>query len=509
MLTIRVDDVASQLASHRFNTTLRITHHELRITLINLLNEDPSVQKLSVKLTGAFAAVIVVGIVVTVILARQATATQASYVMIGTHAVQPSDLQQDLAAYYVESGGWEGLDRSLAQLVIGASNRGMMRGTMRGMMGQMMMGFTEGSILILDANGTAVASLGDQNDLAAAILAGQDDYPIRVSGERVGTLVLEGTPVTGLTGDALVAAVTRSVLTAALLAAVVAFALGTLLIRQITRPLAALNEASQQIAAGKRDVQVRAHSRDELGQLGQTFNQMVSSLQTQETLRRNLMADVAHELRTPLSGIQGTVEAMQDGVFAFTPDNLDAIHEQVLLLNRLVEDLRTLANAEAGQLSLHREAVDLAQVAARQRMVQIPQFQQKGVTLTVTAPAGLPRVDGDEERLGQVLGNLLANALRHTPTGGHVDVRLNAADGLVHLAVVDDGEGIAHEDLPHVFDRFYRGDRSRSRQTGGSGLGLAIVRQLVEAHGGSIGVESPPPGQAKGTGIFVSLQGSE
>jgi two-component system, OmpR family, sensor histidine kinase BaeS len=221
------------------------------------------------------------------------------------------------------------------------------------------------------------------------------------------------------------------------------------------------------------------------------------------------MADVAHELRTPLSGIQGTVEAMQDGVFAFTPNNLDAIHEQVLLLNRLVEDLRTLANAEAGQLSLHREAVDLAQVAARQRTVQIPHFQQKGVTLTLNASADLPRVDGDEERLGQVLGNLLANALRHTPTGGHVDVQLSAADGQVHLAVIDDGEGIAPEDLPHVFDRFYRGDRSRSRLSGGSGLGLAIVRQLVEAHGGAIRVASPPPGQAQGTGIFVSLQGCE
>lgn len=460
-------------------------------------------QQLSVKLTGAFAAVIVVGIVVTVLLARQATATQASYVMIGTHMVQPADLQQDLADYYAQNGDWDELDRYLIQLITGASNRGMMRG----MMGQMMMGITDGSILILDANGTAVASLGDQNDLAAALLAGEEGYPIRVSGEQVGTLVLEGTPVTGLTGDALVAAVTRSVLTAAVVAAVVAFALGTVLIRQITRPLAALNEASQQIAAGKRDVQVTVHSRDELGQLGQTFNQMVASLQTQERLRRNLMADVAHELRTPLSGIQGTVEAMQDGVFAFTPDNLDAIHEQVLLLNRLVEDLRTLANAEAGQLSLHKEAVDLAQVAARQRTVQIPHFQQKGVTLTVIAPADLPAVDGDEERLGQVLGNLLANALRHTPSGGHVDVQLSAADGQVHLAVIDSGEGITAEDLPHVFDRFYRGDRSRSRQTGGSGLGLAIVRQLVEAHGGTIRVASPPPGQAQGTGIFVSLRG--
>ncbi len=461
-------------------------------------------QQLSVKLTGAFAAVIVVGIVVTVLLARQATATQASYVMVGTHTVLPADLQQDLVDFYVENGGWSDLNLVLAQLVTGAENRGAMRGMMRGMMGQMM-GMIDGRILVLDADGTPVAGLGDLSDLPAAFLAGQNGYPLRVDGERVGTLVLEGTSVTGLTGEALVAGVTRSVLTAALLAALVAFVLGTVLIRQITRPLAALNEASQQIAAGHRDVQVPDQSRDELGRLGQTFNQMVSSLQTQETLRRNLMADVAHELRTPLSGIQGTVEAMQDGIFPLTPDNLDNIHEQVLLLNRLVEDLRTLSNAEAGQLSLRRQTVDLARVATRQRAAQFVQFQQKGVDLTLHVDDPLPTVLGDEERLGQVLGNLLANALRHTPAGGSVDLRLSAANSHVEIAVVDNGEGVDADDLPHIFDRFYRGDRSRSRQTGGSGLGLSIVRQLVNAHGGAIQMQSPPAEHTQGTGIYIRL----
>ncbi|MEZ4639120.1 MAG: HAMP domain-containing protein [Caldilineaceae bacterium] len=217
-------------------------------------------QKLSVKLTGAFAAVIVVGVLVTVLLARQATATQASYVMIGTHMVQPSDLQQDLATFYSQNGGWDGLDRYLLQLITGASSRGM-----RGMMGQMM-GLSDGSILILDAEGLAVASLGDLGQLTPAEMSGAGGYPIRVGLQRVGTLVLEGTPMSGLTGAELVSSVTRSVLTAALVAALVAFAIGTVLIRQITQPLATLNEASQRIAAGKRDVQVPVRSSDELGQ---------------------------------------------------------------------------------------------------------------------------------------------------------------------------------------------------------------------------------------------------
>jgi two-component system OmpR family sensor kinase/two-component system sensor histidine kinase BaeS len=448
---------------------------------------------------GVFAAVIVVGVVVTVLLARQGTATQVSHIVVGNRMVQPSALRQDLIAYYASQGSWDGLDRYLMQLVTGA-NRGMMRG----MMGQMMHMF-DGTLLVLDANGRTVASLGDLDNLSPTLRSGQDGWSLEWNGQRIGTLIVEGTPMTGLDSDSLVAAVTSAVLTAALVAALVAFVLGAVLIRQITRPLAQLNRAAKEIASGDLNVRVNIASRDEVGQLGETFNGMVASLATQESLRRNLMADVAHELRTPLTGIQGTVEAMQDGVFPLSSEQLESIHEGVLLLNRLVEDLRTLAHAEARQLSLHKGAVDLAALAARVRAAQLPQAQQRGIDLSLRVDDPLPTLWGDEERLQQILGNLLTNALRHTPNGGAVDLNLSAANGHIEIAVIDNGEGIDPADLPYVFDRFYRGDPSRSRHTGGSGLGLAIVRQLVEAHGGQVRVESPSVGRRHGTGVHVQL----
>jgi two-component system sensor histidine kinase BaeS len=232
---------------------------------------------------------------------------------------------------------------------------------------------------------------------------------------------------------------------------------------------------------------------------------MADSLETQETLRRNLMADVAHELRTPLSGIQGTVEAMQDGVFPVTTENLGVIHEQVLWLNHLVEDLRTLANAEAGQLSLERLAVDLAQLCARRIAAFQPQAAAKSITLTLHMDDAPSIVCGDVQRLGQVLSNLLDNALRHTPAGGEIRVQLAPINTEARLTVMDNGEGIDPAALAHVFDRFYRADGSRTRRSGGSGLGLAIARQLVEAHHGSIAVMSPPPGQPQGSAFTVKL----
>lgn len=454
------------------------------------------------KLTGVFAAIIVVGIVVTVVLARQGTVTQLSHFMVGNQMVQPAELQTALADYYARQGSWNGIEAVLPQLVLSASGGGMMGG----MMGHMM-GMFDSRVYLLDETGDLVAGVGDGQQSLLPGAAIEQGWPIVVSGRRVGTLVIAG-PVmtmTGVGGESLASGVTRAVLIAGLVAGLVALLLGALLVRQITRPLAALNEASQRIASGERNVRVSALSNDEVGQLAHTFNRMAESLTAQERLRRDLMADVAHELRTPLSGIQGTVEAMQDGIFPLTAENLASIHEQIVLLNRLVEDLRILAHAEAGQLSLNIQSVDLTALAARQVTAhQIP-VQQKGIELSLRAQDDLPSIRGDAERLNQVLGNLLTNALRHTPPGGCVEVSLSAQEGAVQISVADSGEGIPSDDLPHVFERFYRGDHSRSRQTGGSGLGLAIARQLVEAHGGHIWAESPPAGRNQGSGFYVLL----
>lgn len=458
--------------------------------------------RLWIKLTGAFAAIIVVGVTVTVVLARQGTATQFYHFMVGNQMMRPASLQQTLADYYATHGSWQGVDATLDRLVRSASGGGMMGG----MMGNMM-GMFDSHIRLVDDRGVVVADAGNGRGGALPASAVEQGWPIVVDGQRVGTLVIEGTAMTlsGVDEGSLLSGVTRAVLIAGLVAGFVALVLAVLLVHQITRPLAALNRASQQITAGDLDVRVPVQSRDELGQLARTFNRMAAALETQEVLRRNLMADIAHELRTPLSGIQGTVEALQDGVFPPSAENLESIHEQVTLINRLVEDLRTLAQAEAGQLSLHCQSLDMADLVARYVTAQRSRAQQAGIDLQLHVQGVLPPVQGDEERIGQVLGNLLTNALRHTPSGGSIQIRLSSTAEGVRIGVLDSGEGIPSQDLPHIFDRFYRSDRSRSRTTGGSGLGLAIARQLVEAHGGRIWAESPPPGQERGSGFYFVL----
>ncbi len=237
----------------------------------------------------------------------------------------------------------------------------------------------------------------------------------------------------------------------------------------------------------------RRHGR--FARLARSFNQMTAALQQADEQRRNLTADVAHELRTPLHIIQGNLEGILDGVYEATPEHIQATLEETHLLARLVEDLHTLAQAEAGQLSLHLAPVDITELLADAQTSFSGLAEEKGVKLTVTfegKPAELT-INGDAGRLDQVLGNLVSNALRHTPPGGDVTLHAARLDGMVQIAVQDTGEGIPEADLPFVFDRFWRGDRARSRADGsGGGLGLAIVKQMVLAHHGRVAVSSQP-----------------
>jgi signal transduction histidine kinase len=230
---------------------------------------------------------------------------------------------------------------------------------------------------------------------------------------------------------------------------------------------------------------------------------MAESLSRNEQTRRNMVADIAHELRTPLTVIQGNLEAILDGVIPPTRETVASIHEESMVLARLIADLRELSLAEAGQLELRRSPTDLAdlvrKVVARNQL----EASEKGIALSIDAEGEFPTVAIDEQRISQVVNNLLSNALRHTGRGGKVMVSANTNGNplgdqsgreiaAVTVTVTDTGSGIPVEDLPFVFDRFYRPDKSRSRSSGGSGIGLAIVKQLVEAHGGKTWVESAP-----------------
>ncbi len=238
---------------------------------------------------------------------------------------------------------------------------------------------------------------------------------------------------------------------------------------------------------------------DELDQLDAAFTLMERALDEEDRRRRRLLADIAHELKTPLTVVQASLEAMLDGVIPPSPERLTAVHGQVALLGRLVTDLRDLALAEAGELALHRRPTDLGELAAQIVDLWRPQAQEKGVEVELDVQGrGAAVADVDPDRMGQVLLNLLSNALRHVSSGtGRIRIRVASEGQRVLLEVEDNGTGISPADLPYIFDHFYRGDPSRTRATGGFGVGLSIVRSLVEAHGGSVSAENRSEGGAR------------
>ena len=259
----------------------------------------------------------------------------------------------------------------------------------------------------------------------------------------------------------------------------------------------ALTGAAGRLGMGNLDERVEVSSSDEMGQLGRTFNTMADRLRGAERQRVRLMSDVAHELRTPLTNVRGYLEAMRDGVLTPTPAAIDVAYQQAMHLGRLVEDLGLIAQADAGVLTLDFDEASLGELANSSVEAFRPAAEGKEISLRLEAQSDLPPVRMDQTRIAQALGNLLDNAVRHTPEGGEVSVSVEAVGESVRVSVEDSGEGVPEEELGQIFDRFYRVDPSRSRATGGTGLGLTIARQLVEAHGGSIRAERRPEGGSR------------
>lgn len=291
----------------------------------------------------------------------------------------------------------------------------------------------------------------------------------------------------------------RAALGAVGFAAALTLITGTLLFRQITRPLARLQTAALALGAGEMGIRVPVTTGDEVGQVGQAFNHMADRLEAQEKLRRQMVADVAHELRTPLSVIRSNLEAMLDGLITPEPRELNEVHEEVLRLIRLTEDLRLLSLADAGQLRLVKNEVDVADSIETiiHRMTAAAQAQEIKLEADIQGISTI--ITGDSDKLKQALINLVDNSLRHTPAGGRVILRARQAKNSLTIAVLDNGPGIPPSDQPYIFERFWRGDHSRSRAGGGSGLGLAIVKQIVLLHGGTITVDAPPTGGSRFT----------
>ena len=386
-----------------------------------------------------------------------------------------------LAEHYATTGTWKGAERILETARPG-----------HGMMGRGAGGMGMQTILT-DARGQVIHdTTGRYQGRRLNATALERGQPIRVGEAVVGYLLAADGPREQAFGEQ----INASILWAGMAGGLAAILLGIALTRAMVRPLRDLRDAARRIGAGDLSYRLSISSRDEIGEVARQFNEMAAALEESEQWRRRMMADIAHELRTPLAVMRGQVEALMDGVFELTSENLSPIYDQTLLLSRLLDDLRDLALADAGQLHLERTEVHLERLIARVVEAFRSIAQEKGLEISVEISPDLPTIIADAQRLEQVLGNLLSNALRYTPSPndggkpGRILVRAWAEPQQVAFAVIDNGPGIPQEELSRVFERFYRTDKARSRALGGSGLGLAIVKQLVEAHGGSVEVES-------------------
>lgn len=445
----------------------------------------------------AMALVAIVAVLCVVLFFRLDAADQLNNYLFRGGMYGMTALVDRLEEYYSTNGSWQGVEEVIgsagSMMGQGANSPGFRRGQgqMPGMgagMMQLELAASDGTVLY-DSRGTSEGTKLAHDELDQSVRL-QDSR-----GNTVGYLVIGGGGALSQANQGLLMDVLNSAaLSAGLVALAVGLVLALLMAAGLIRPLRRLTNAAQAMAGGDLSQRVDVKGRDEIAVLGQSFNQMAESLEEIEQQRRAMTADIAHELRTPLAVQRAQVEAMLDGVYPLDEGNLIRVLEQNELLSRLVEDLRTLAMADAGELKLDRTRIEL--VDWIRRLVDRFEPAAGSRRLSVQAAQSEALVEADPTRLEQILNNLLSNAIRHTPEGGEISVGINADGKNVFVEVRDSGAGIPPGELKKIFDRFYRAQPSRSREEGGSGLGLAIARQLALAHGGDLTAANHPQGGA-------------
>jgi len=442
---------------------------------------------LTLKLTLAFFVVGIIGAVLVAVLVGLRTRAEFDRFL----SERDRDfLVEALGDYYAAHGSWAGVSQIIAH--------------------DKRLAYYSSKAALLDAQQIVV--LGHDNlsvgeKVPDARLSGS--MPITVNGQTAGFLLVTswGDSSTGPLDPrqaerSFLDSVNWAATISATLAALIALVLGLALARTLTHPLHELTAATKAMAGGKLDQRVTVRSRDEIGALAASFNQMSADLARASQLRQQMTADLAHDLRTPLSILRGYTEGLKDERLQGTAAIYSLMHGEVEHLQRLVEDLRVLSLADAGELPLNRRAVDPAALIERTGLAYYVQAEEQGLALHIEAAENLPSILVDTDRMTQVLNNLVSNALRHT-SQGEVVLSASAQNRQVYLQVSDTGSGIAPADLPFVFDRFYRADKSRQRTDAtSSGLGLAIAKAIVEGHGGTISVESEP---GRGTSFIITL----
>lgn len=443
----------------------------------------------------AFAILVLVSVVsMTLLIGNNISETVSTFGQKG--GFQGADrLIREFEDYYAQNGSWEGIEEYIRNAANGGMGHGQGPGRRPGM-GSTPMMMLNFALLDPYANEIYNQNLALDGDLSPEIL--ELALPVTYQGQMVGYLLTGNSSfeLNQAIGERLSEALRESMLPAVAISGVSALLLALLFGYALNRPIRKLTDAAKQLAKGDLSQRVATRGSDEISQLGETFNHMAASLQSSQENRRAMTADIAHELRTPLAVQRANLEALEDGVYPLSKENLAPIVQQNQLLTQLVEDLRTLALTDAGTLELERNPHNLIALVRQVIDNSQPQFDQKEIRLVFTHPESCSNVRLDARRITQVINNLLQNALKFTPSGEEVAVTIACEEQSTKIEIMDSGEGIPEEALPHIFDRFYRADHSRARDKGGSGLGLTIARGLVGAHGGRLSASNAPQGGA-------------
>jgi len=403
--------------------------------------------------------------------------------------------------YYTTHGNLEGIQELLvdtSQAVTGkASLRKGLNSRVMGNMRRLVIADTNEQV-VADSSGVLLGKNLDER------IPGMSKFPLMSDeNRRIGTLYIAGPLGAGISSleNTFISNITTQIIICIILVAFLALFLGLLLARQITSPLGEISAAIHQLAKGKLGVKVNPHGDRELVSLAQDFNLMAARLLDQEQNRRRFMSDIAHELRTPLSILRGRLEALQNGKWENSEQQASSLVDEVIRLTRLVKDLESIGLAESGALQINKAPIDINDIVDHLTPLRLA-MEEDQIRFEVEIDDRVKQVDADSNRLMQILINLINNAMRHTESGGEISLDIAEVKNDVLFSVHDNGSGIPQEHLLNIFDRFYRADESRSRESGGNGLGLAIARSLVEAHGGRIWVESPP---GQGTTFYFTI----
>jgi signal transduction histidine kinase len=470
--------------------------------------------KLKYRLSILFLAVIVVGATTTLVLVRRSTESMFRSFVFEGDSEKAKAYASMLAEYRLEKGNWDGVQAFLVGLpqMLSLSLDAKIHGntgwaplanytaaTMRSLMADRVVVADSQGIIIADTANEILGTVHPAMHLSHGV-------PIMAKFQRTGTVLVGSMIDSSLTGinERFLDSITRSLVWATVISAAIALVMGLLFSARITEPLGILAAAARDVASGELSAPIPLVGKGEVAELSASFNEMKTELKRLDDAKKQVIADSAHELRTPVTLIQGMIEGMMDGILPLDAQSLESVHEETVRLARLIDTLRELEIIESGELELSIEGVDLVEANRKAVLLFTAAASAKSIALSHKVATDLPAVArGDYLRLGEVIYNLVANAIKYTPTDGKVCVRnITGPEGTVRFSVDDSGPGIALEERERIFGRFYRLDKSRATDTGGRGLGLAIASEIVKAHGGSITIESSDLG---GASFIVTL----